>query len=44
MKMVDHVFIKRKLDSLVEYIGDLEEQQHLTVADLETDKVLRNHR
>ncbi|MBS3899329.1 MAG: DUF86 domain-containing protein [Dethiobacter sp.] len=41
--MVDHVFIKRKLDSLVEYIGDLEEQQHLTVADLETDKVLRNH-
>ena len=43
MNMIDHAFIQKKLDRLVEYIADLEEQQHLSVAELETDKVLRNH-
>jgi len=40
MNMIDHTFIRKKLDRLVEYIADLEEQQHLSVAELETDKVL----
>ena len=43
MMMIDHAFMKKKLDRLLEYIQDIEEQQHLSVADLETDKVLRNH-
>lgn len=41
--MVDRAFIQKKLDRLAEYIADLEEQQHVSVTDWETDKMLRNH-
>jgi len=41
--MVDRDFIQRKTDRLVEYITDLEDQRHISVADWETNKMLRNH-
>jgi len=41
--MVDRAFIQKKLDRLAEYIADLEEQQHVSVTDWETNKMLRNH-
>lgn len=41
--MVDRDFIQRKTDRLVEYITDLEDQRNISVADWETNKMLRNH-
>ncbi|MEW6540764.1 MAG: DUF86 domain-containing protein [Bacillota bacterium] len=41
--MVDRDFIQRKTDRLVEYITDLEEQRHISAADWEANKMLRNH-
>jgi uncharacterized protein YutE (UPF0331/DUF86 family) len=41
--MVDRTFIQRKIDRLVEFIADLEEQRNVSVAEWETNKMLRNH-
>lgn len=41
--MVDRDFIQRKTGRLAEYITDLEEQRHISVAEWETNKMLRNH-
>jgi uncharacterized protein YutE (UPF0331/DUF86 family) len=41
--MVDPDVIERKIDRLVEYIADLEEQRQISVTDWETNKMLRNH-
>ncbi|MDQ7792043.1 MAG: DUF86 domain-containing protein [Clostridia bacterium] len=41
--MVNLSFLERKLSRLVEYIDDLDEQKGITLADWQSNKILRNH-
>lgn len=41
--MVDSTFLARKLGRLVEYIDDLDEQKGITLAEWQSNKVIRNH-
>lgn len=41
--MVNRSFLERKLSRLVEYIDDLDEQKGITLADWQSNKILRNH-
>jgi hypothetical protein len=39
--MVNRSFLERKLSRLVEYIDDLDEQKGITLADWQSNKILR---
>jgi uncharacterized protein YutE (UPF0331/DUF86 family) len=41
--MVDHSLIRRKISRLAEYIADLEEQRSISLAEWESNKMLRNY-